>query len=261
MEKTRNDLSPVELFYKTLEAERKREEEEALLKKRGRPRKKKMYFTMETERAIIAYNKETNNSLKNKVYNEFIHKPLMKLAENIIHTFKFYYFDGGPKEVQHEVIAFMLEKLPKFVEGKGKAFSYFSIVAKNYLIQNNNKNYRDLKTKKPIVTIDRERDLGHEEAIREYRDDLDVFMERFTMYYSDKVDENFRSDRDKKIAHAVLRLFEERKNIEIFNKKALYILIREMTDTKTQHITKVVNVIKRDFSENFIKFQNGNFFN
>ena len=64
----------------------------------------------------------------------------MKLAENIIHTFKFYYFDGGPKEVQHEVIAFMLEKLPKFVEGKGKAFSYFSIVAKNYLIQNNNKN-------------------------------------------------------------------------------------------------------------------------
>ena len=49
--------------------------------------------------------------------------------------------------------------------------------------------------------------------------------------------------------------------IEIFNKKALYILIREMTNTKTQHITKVVNVIKKDFTENFIRFQNGNFFN
>ena len=86
-------------------------------------------------------------------------------------------------------------------------------------------------------------------------------MERFSQYYSRNIEEKFRSDRDKKIAYAVLRLFDERKNIEIFNKKALYILIREMTDTKTQHITKVVNVIKKDFTENFIRFQNGNFFN
>ena len=254
-------LSPVEKFYKTLEEERRKAEEEAKKTKRGRPRKNKMYFTLETERAIIAYNKEESNVLKNKVYNEFIHKPLMKLAENIIHTFKFYYFDGGPREIQHEVIAFMLEKLPKFVEGKGKAFSYFSIVAKNYLIQNNNKNYRDLKAKKPIIAIDRERDLGRESSQQDYRDDLDVFMEKFPEYYQRTIDERFRSNRDKRIAYAVLKLFQERKNIEIFNKKALYILIREMTDTKTQHITKVVNVIKEDFSDKFTKFQEGRFFN
>ena len=254
-------LSPVEKFYKTLEEERRKAEEEAKKTKRGRPRKNKMYFTLETERAIIAYNKEESNVLKNKVYNEFIHKPLMKLAENIIHTFKFYYFDGGPREIQHEVIAFMLEKLPKFVEGKGKAFSYFSIVAKNYLIQNNNKNYRDLKAKKPIIAIDRERDLGRESSQQDYRDDLDVFMEKFPEYYQRTIDERFRSNRDKRIAYAVLKLFQERKNIEIFNKQALYILIREMTDTKTQHITKVVNVIKEDFSDKFTKFQEGRFFN
>ena len=254
-------LSPVQQFYAELEEERRLAAIEALKTKRGRPRKTKMYFTLEAERAIIAYNKEDSQVLKNKVYNGFIHKPLMKLAENIIHTFKFYYFDGGPREIQHEVIAFMLEKLPKFVEGKGKAFSYFSIVAKNYLIQNNNKNYRDLKAKKPIIAIDRERDLGRESATQDYRDDLDVFMERFPEYYQNVVPERFRSQRDKKIAYAVLRLFEERKNIEIFNKKALYILIREMTDTKTQHITKVVNVIKEDFSDKFTKFQEGKFFN
>ena len=253
--------SPVEQFYIDLEEQRRLEAIEALKTKRGRPRKTKMYFTLEAERAIIAYNKDDNQVLKNKIYNGFIHKPLMKLAENIIHTFKFYYFDGGPREIQHEVIAFMLEKLPKFVEGKGKAFSYFSIVAKNYLIQNNNKNYRDLKAKKPIIAIDRERDLGRESATQDYRDDLDVFMERFPEYYQNVVPERFRSQRDKKIAYAVLRLFEERKNIEIFNKKALYILIREMTDTKTQHITKVVNVIKEDFSDKFTKFQEGKFFN
>ena len=31
-------------------------------------------------------------------------------------------------KVRHEVIAFLLEKLPKYTQDKGKAFSYFSIV-------------------------------------------------------------------------------------------------------------------------------------
>ena len=35
---------------------------------------------------------------------------------------------------------------------------------------------------------------------------------------------------------------ERRNEIENFNKKALYILIREMTDVETSHITKVANV-------------------
>ena len=256
-------MGPVEKFYIEIEKLREKEREEAKLPakaRRGRPRKRKMYFTNETEMAIIAYNKETSDVLKNKVFNEFIYYPFQKLSENIIHTFKFYYFDGGTREVQQEVIAFLIEKMGKFVEGKGKAFSYFGQIAKNYLIQNNNKNYKDLKSKAPISVIDFQRDLGAEQALQEKRDGLDVFIEGFIVYYGKMVDEKFKSQRDKKIAHAVLRLFEDRKNIEIFNKKALYIMIREMTNTKTQHITKVVNVIKEDFALMYKKFENGAYF-
>ena len=38
---------------------------------------------------------------------------------------------------------------------------------------------------------------------------------------------------------------EQRQNIENFNKKALYIMIREMTNSNTQHITRVINVLKK----------------
>jgi hypothetical protein len=82
-------------------------------------------------------------------------------------------------------------------------------------------------------------------------------MTSFTDYYHGKVEETFKSVRDRRIAYAVLKLFEDRKNIEIFNKKALYIMIREMTNTKTQHITKVVNVIREDFAHLYKKFENG----
>ncbi len=253
-------ISPVEQFYIDIEKLREKERQEALLPavaRRGRPRKRKLYFTDETEMAIIAYNIEENMRLKNKVYNEFIKHPFEKLSENIIHTFKFYYFDGGTREVQQEVIAFLIEKMKKFTPGKGKAFSYFGQITKNYLIQNNNKNYKDLKNKAPITVIDLKRDLGAEQALQDKRDGLDTFMDSFVTYYSKKVDEKFKSQRDKKIAYATLKLFEDRKNIEIFNKKALYILIREMTNTKTQHITKVVNVIKLDFKELYRRFENG----
>ena len=68
------------------------------------------------------------------------------------------------------------------------------------------------------------------------------------------------SEKGGKLIAALLVLFRDRKNIEIFNKKALYIMIREMTNTKTQHITKVVNVIREDFAELYKKFNEGRFF-
>ena len=54
------------------------------------------------------------------------------------------------------------------------------------------------------------------------------------------------------VANAVLYLMENRQNIENFNKKALYILIREMTGSKTQHITRIVNVMKK-FNVNLMR--------
>ena len=110
-----------------------------------RKAKKKQYFTQETENAIIRYNNSKDPVIRNRIYNEHIKTPFEKLAENIIHTFKFYYFDVPSEDVKHEVVSFLYMNMHKFTEGKGKAFSYFSIVAKNYLILHNNNNYKKLK--------------------------------------------------------------------------------------------------------------------
>ena len=102
---------------------------------------KNYYFNQTTENAIIRYNKTENATLKNTIYTQHISYAFDKLAENIIHTFKFYYFDGPSEQVKHEVVSFLVMNMHKFKEGKGKAFSYFSIVAKNYLeINHDNRN-------------------------------------------------------------------------------------------------------------------------
>ena len=77
-----------------------------------RPKTKNQYFTADTEEAIIEYLNTTDERMRNKIYNERIWYGFHKLTENIIHTFKFYYTEVETiGELQHEVTAFLLEKL------------------------------------------------------------------------------------------------------------------------------------------------------
>ena len=114
-------------------------------KKPGRKPKKKPYFGIDVQEAIVRYNaldQETQQVERNKIYQNEIHKAFDKLAENIINTFKFTYFDYGFEDIKHETVAFMVMNMHKYDHTKGsKAFSYFSVVAKNYLILHNNNNY------------------------------------------------------------------------------------------------------------------------
>ena len=109
-------------------------------KKRGRKPSKKMYFTVDTEDAIIRFNASTNQRERNEIYNNHIDYPFYKLAENILNTFKFKYFDIPPEDIKHEIVAFLLEKIHKYKKENGKAFSYFGQITKHYLIFHNNKN-------------------------------------------------------------------------------------------------------------------------
>ena len=72
------------------------------------------YFTDNTEKAIIRHNKEDRPHMRERIYNEHIRNAFEKLAENIIHTFKFYYFDVPSEDVKHEVVSFLYMNIHKF---------------------------------------------------------------------------------------------------------------------------------------------------
>ena len=249
------ELSPVQLYYVWLEAELKDLEENGPKVRRGRKPSKKQYFTYMNEKAIVAYNLETSQSLRNKVFKEHIYKPFDKLVENLIHTFKFYYFDVPYVDVKAEVVAFLVQKIHKFTEGKGKAFSYFSIIAKNYLIIANNANYAKMKQKAEVTVIDDQRDVQMEMNTSDHQESLKDFTNQWVQYYDTNLNSIFSNRKDIIVADTILELFRMRDNIENFNKKALYILIRERTGLKTQNITKVINVMKHDYSKMYLVYK------
>ena len=213
------------------------------IKKPRKKRTKRMYFGPEVDQSIIKYNKSECSNEKSLIYQREIQPAMEKLVENIIHTFKFYYTDNVPlDQVQHEVVSFLVEKLPKFNPDKGsKAFSYFSIVAKNFCILKNRKNYKKLLEHKRI-DIDTTRELIEEDE--EEPLNLSAFFVVYLAHWEKHIETYYPRQRDQQLAEAVLELFRKRDRIELFNKKALYVYIREMTNANTQQITKIVKQMK-----------------
>ena len=164
-------------------------------------------------------------------------------------------FDVPYTDVKAEVVAFLVEKIHKFTEGKGKAFSYFSIIAKNYLIIANNANYAKLRQKAEVSVIDERRNIDQEMSLSDHQESLKDFTNLWIDYYDTNMNAIFSNRKDIVVADTILEIFRMRDNIENFNKKALYILIRERTGLKTQNITKVINVMKRDYAKMFITYK------
>jgi hypothetical protein len=210
------------------------------------PRKKnsKQYFTKDTEDAIIEYNITNEQLVKDKIYKDRIKSAFDKLAEIVYNKWKFTYFDDDPRDVMAEVVAFMIEKIHMYKNGKGKAFSYFTIVARNYLILNNNANYKRYKDTDIISGMPSSWDTENNFREEVRNEDHRTFNQRMILYWDVHLEVFFTKKRDLQIADAVLELFRRAEYIENFNKKSLYLLIREMTGYPTHYITKVVNKMK-----------------
>jgi hypothetical protein len=227
-------------------------------KKRGRKKKKKnYYFSDETESELVKYLNSDCQETKNKIFTKHLYYPFYKMSENLIHTFKFYYTEVDDLEdLKHELIIFFLERLHKWDPTKGfKAFSYFSIAGKRYLINYNNKNYAKLIQKADVDETDNDYSISREGEIISNRDATIAFFPHFIEYVDDNLFTLFTKEKEQQVASAFLMVFKRRKNPDmLFNKKALWIYIREITglsEKETPILTKVVKKFKKVYEDLF----------
>ena len=72
-------------------------------------------------------------------------------------------------------------------------------------------------------------------------------MDDLVKYFEQNISVIFKNSTDINVAYAILELFKKKDGIENFNKKSLYILIREMTNVNTSQITRVTNILKKHY--------------
>ena len=224
-------------------------------------KKSNIYFTKITEIAIIAYNKTDNPVRREKIYRRFIYPAFMKLAENTINKIKPDYIDSTFGDLQTDLVTHLTQGLSKFNSKNGKAYSYYTRSSFNYLIGENDKAYKKLKKDAIELDIDEQRNVLIEEHNSEMRYILKEYMDAYIEYCYDNLNYIFTKQEDIQVADSLLHIFESREVIEDFNKKALYIFVRERTGLITNNITRVVKVLKDIYEINFKKYERNNFIN
>ena len=218
---------------------------------------KKNYFTAETEQSILDFNSEKDEEIRSKIFRDKIYFALDKLVENLIHTYKFYNYDTTYEDLKLDTVSFLLEKLEKFTSGRGKAFSFCTKVAWHFLLASNTRVYEKNKKLAPLEIVDDSRNLVNEVLREEITDNLNIFIELWSEWCIQNLDEIYKTEKEKKIANAILEIFKTRNSLESFSKKYLYILIREQTDYSTNDITPIINKMKKQFYSMYKEFNSG----
>jgi hypothetical protein len=219
------------------------------------------YFTKITDIAISAYNSNESISKRERIYRRFIYPALMKLTENIINKVKPTYIDSSFLDLQTDLVTFLTSKLDKFNPLAGKAYSYYTRTSFNYLIAENQKAYAKLKNNALEIDIDDRRNVLIEIHNDDMRETLHEFMTAYVTYCYDNLNYIFNNSTDIHVADSVLHIFETRENIENFNKKALYIFIRERTGLETTNITRVIKTLKQIYDQKFSEYSKTNYVN
>jgi len=215
------------------------------LKKKGRKPKQANYFDVPEELAVIRFLESTSYEERNKIYNDFLRKPLDKMISSIIRRYKLYRKDMDFTEIHVDTHSFLMTKIEKFKPSKEKkAYSYFGTICKNYLMgqiikdqkETNRKiSYEDISTNlenSPDFSYSIEKDgLDSEKVIEKFLNELDIFLKN----------ENL-SENELKLGYALHELFENYESIFIgndnnkFNKNIILLSLREMTNLSTKEI-------------------------
>ena len=221
--------------------------------------KKNHYFTKVHENAIIQYSRVDDKKIRTELYSAYIGPAFNELVDKIVYTYKFTSLPNIDY-LKDECKIFLVTILDKYNPDSGsRAFSYFSVITKNWFIHKVKQNSKRLK-----------RDVQYEDLNGEAANEILV---THNTYISDR--EHFEfwqhlwreidsweklklKDNEKKVLNAVKILFESVDEIEIFNKKAIYLYMREITGLNTKQIVNNLNRIRKKYKDFKTQWEKGN---
>ena len=221
-------------------------------RKPGTPRN--MYFTKETGESIISYCGEACVEKKKSIYEKEILPAFDKLAENLIYVYGFKSPYATAEELRVDCVSFMFETLHKWDPSRGtKAFSYFNVVAKNWFIINTRKH---LKRRNRHLSIDDPNGMTtsqkHMFEVYDYVPPPDEEMikrqvksEILSLLEDMKV--KLTNENEIKCLHAIETLFSSIEDLELLNKRAVLLYIREISGLDKKHLSKAMSVIRRHY--------------
>ena len=208
------------------------------------------YFHEGIEEAIHLYNKSESELERNRLFR-VIYPALAKISEVMYNKIKPTYVEGEVSDIMMDCTAFLAERLHMIKEGKGKAFSYMTVTARNFYIQANMIAYRNVNK---VVSLDyinenwdiKDVDDGRVEQMEESAKLLSAFVD----YMDENKDKFVTSKKGNIVVQAVIDFLRDVDSIEDFNRRNIMNDLTEINGYKVDrhYITKLFNRLQVHYS-------------
>ena len=208
----------------------------------------KYYFSTEHENAVIEYCSTTDKRVKQVLYEVYIAPAFNEMVDKIIYTYKFTNLPNI-ESLREECKFWLMTILEKYDPTKGyKAFSYFSVITKNWFIHKVKKNNKNLTQEISFEDSSTEVENQHP-VINDY-----IEQQQQEQFWNDLLKDidtwgSSLREQDHKILESIKQILNNKDNLEIFNKKAIYIYMKEITGLNSKQITSSLNKIRIKYVE------------
>ena len=215
----------------------------------------KLYFNADTQAAIVAYQACSDTGEKEKHYVEHIMPAFNRLAENLIFIYGFITPDEPYENLKSDCVTFLYETIHKWDESKGsKAFSYFNVVAKNWLIINSR---RRTKNNRRHVSVE---DAGMSRAEKASYANFDIIPSPDDIMISKlfrgdimkllvEIQQRVTGENEKKCISAVITVFEQIDDLDFLNKRAVFVYVRDISGLSPKQLSVAMSIIRKHYRE------------
>ncbi len=220
-----------------------------------------MYFTQVHEDAIVEYCKEeTTFKRKSQLYEDLIQPAFSEMVDKIVYTYRFTTLPNID-ELRDDCKVWLTTILAKYDPNRGsKAFSYFSVITKNWFIHQVKKTSKRAKRE-----VDYEKAQNEIEKVMRTSDDSYLENRIENEFWSslwkeiESWDSDSMNENERKVYNAIRIVLDSKEDIEIFNKKAIYLYLREITGLNTKQIVSQLNKMRKKYRNFKYRWDNDKF--
>lgn len=216
----------------------------------------KPYFTEDTQSAIEEYQNESSELNKEHIYNTRIAPAFEQLAESLIHVYQFNSPNDSISVIKDDCVTFLYETILKWKPDRGtKAFSYFNVVAKNWLIvrcrnsSNDYKKHISLSEFATFSNIDKEA-IANYQAVpapddHHGKENFELEITKVILELESRV----KKQNEIICLEAIKAVFNNIENLDFLNKRAIYIYIREISGLNSKQLSVAMSKIRRYYKQ------------
>jgi hypothetical protein len=224
--------------------------------KRRKGGKSNLYFDINTHNAIIKFQNTEEQDEREKIYIKEIEPSFNKLVENLIFIHGFSKPFGSHESLKNDCITFLYETLGKFDHTRGsKAFSYFNVVAKNWLIIQSKKK---IKNNRRHISIDDVLSLNQSDllAIETHKtvpsqDSMMIKAEAIESLFlmMEKIKDRLNNENEISCMEAIITLFKNIDDLDLLNKRAIFVYMRDISNLNPKQLSVAMSVIRKHYKE------------